>query len=430
MQACLRFLRRLVARPWRLAGLLVAVAGLLVAGAESWAWWHFRQANQLAEQYQFSAAYEHYLQSLRVWRWSASTHLLAGRAARRGLMYREAHEQYEESRRLAGNDPRLAASLALEKLLMQAQNADLTGIEEVLWNHIDKNKAEAPLVLEAMARGYVSVLRLGIAMRCLKMLLEQEPQNVDALLLRAWVYERTGDPANAARDYREALRLSPGRFDARLSLAKLLLRDNRDGPEEGSRILEELRAEQPDNREVLLELARAYRALGESEKARPCLDALLMMSPKHSAALSELAMLTRDQKEAESLLRRAIEADPANLEAHFQLYLLLVNQPGREQEAAAQLQRHKRVKADMDRLMEIASKEMSKHPEDVGLYCELGTLYLHYAMPEVGIRWLNKGLTLDPANQSIHQALYEYYQRVGDTEKAEEHRRQLRAGNS
>jgi hypothetical protein len=57
---------------------------------------------------------------------------------------------------------------------------------------------------------------------------------------------------------------------------------------------------------------------------------------------------------------------------------------------------------------------------------EIGSFYLRYGTPEIGVRWLLRALKLDHGHQPRHQALSDYYQRTGDLEKVEQHRLQLR----
>jgi tetratricopeptide (TPR) repeat protein len=68
---------------------------------------------------------------------------------------------------------------------------------------------------------------------------------------------------------------------------------------------------------------------------------------------------------------------------------------------------------------------MAQNPNDAKLHYEIGSFYLRYGKPKVGVRWLQSALKLKPDHQPSHQALYDYYQRMGDWEKAEQHRSQL-----
>jgi tetratricopeptide (TPR) repeat protein len=421
-----RLLRSLRAKPLRtLAVLLLVAAGLALGALNLWAWHHLREANRLAERQQFAEAYADYAECLRVWRWSASTHFLAGRTARRAGLYEEAGRHLAESGKAMGSASGTPLPLALEALLLQAQSGDISEVEDVLWGYVKKDSPETPLILEAMAQGYRRVLRLGAALRCLQMLLAREPDNVGALVLRGWIREG-GEPEDASKDYRRALELNPGRDDARQSLARILIHER---PDEARSLFEELMARQPNNLDVLRGLAEAYRAVGQPEKARPIFDALLAKNPHDSRALAGLGSLTLaagDETGGEALLRRAIAADPGNADAHYQLYLCLAQQPGRGAEAATQRNDHKRVEADRTRLAQIAVEEMTRTPNDPNLHYELGIIYLRNGKPDVGVRWLYSALKVDPNHHPSHQALGDYFERIGDSEKAAQHRGQLR----
>src|SRR5262249_16402473 len=158
--------------------------------------------------------------------WSAATHFLAGQTARRASMYPQAEAQYERFLQLRGRDPGAVASVALERLLIPAQQGELIQVEELLWEKVKKEAPEAPLVLEAMARGYMRMLRLTAALRCVNLILEQDPDNVEALANRGWIKERAIDEMEAIKDYRRVLELRPDRDDVRSSLAHILVKDN------------------------------------------------------------------------------------------------------------------------------------------------------------------------------------------------------------
>jgi len=421
-----RLVRSLWARPLRALAALLLLALAVAGGLNLWAWRHCREADRLAERQQFAAAYAHYADCLWLWRRSASTHFLAGRTARRAGLYDEAERHLAECARLQGGAPGASLPVALERLLLQAQSGDIGEVEYVLWGYVKKDTPEAPLILEAMARGYQRMFRMGMALRCLAMILEREPDNVEALVMRGWLREGAGEPADATTDLRRALELNPARDDARLSLARILIRDN---CQEARVLFEQLFARQPDNPDVQQGLAEAYWGVGEPEKARPIFQALLARDPHDSKALAGLGVLTLhtgDPVEGEALLRRAVTADPGNPDAHYQLYVCLQQQPGRQAEAAAERDTHKRVQADRERLARIAVNEMSLRPGDPNLHYELGAIYLRNGKPEVGVRWLYSALRLDPTHQPSHQALADYFERTGDADKARQHRGQLR----
>jgi Tfp pilus assembly protein PilF len=58
------------------------------------------------------------------------------------------------------------------------------------------------------------------------------------------------------------------------------------------------------------------------------------------------------------------------------------------------------------------------------LRCEGGILFLNNGEEQEGVRWLRQALRLDPANRQAHEALADYYQRIGQPELAARHRRQ------
>src|SRR5262249_6139587 len=149
-------------------------------------------------------------------------------------------------------------------------------------------EAEAPLILEALARGYTRVLRLGTAMMCWRMVVEREPNNVDALLKLGWLLE-SSDPDAAVKNYRHALEVDPARDDVRLALGQALLRAR---PDLARPYFEDVFRHQPDNAEAMLGLAQVCQSSGEQERARELLKAALQKKPGDSKALGELGRLT------------------------------------------------------------------------------------------------------------------------------------------
>jgi tetratricopeptide (TPR) repeat protein len=386
---------------------------------------HFRDAERLMGEQRFAQAHALYVQCLATWPTSISTHLAAGSAARRAALYDEAEQHLSEAERLLGAAASSSVPLALERLLLRAQRGDVLDVEQALWSFVQKRRPEAPLVLEALARAYLRMHRLVDAMSAAQLLLAQQPNNVEALVVRAWLREGGSENERTVEDYRRALELLPERDDIRLSFAKALMLDH---PQEARTYFEELLARQPENVDALVGLAEVHQGEGRPEKALPLFESAVALAPNNSRALTGLAVLssrTRGLAEVEELLRRAIAADDGNKDAHYQLYLCLVQQPSRKAEADAQRKVYDEVVADLMRLTEIATKELARSPKDPNLYSEMGMIYLRRGRPELGLRWLSMALKHDPAHQATHRALYEYFQRTGQLEQAERHRREL-----
>ena len=54
---------------------------------------------------------------------------------------------------------------------------------------------------------------------------------------------------------------------------------------------------------------------------------------------------------------------------------------------------------------------------------EAGSILLRVGEEEEGLRWLRSALRVDPTHRPTHRALADYYQRKGDKEQAEKHRK-------
>jgi len=153
-----------------------------------------------------------------------------------------------------------------EMIKTAGANVAPSEVEDVLWSYVEKGKPETPLILEAMARGYMHVLRIGNVLRCLDMLLERQPDNVEALMMKGRMSEGSSETHQDARKlYRRVLEIDPGREDARLHLARLLVHVR---AEEARSLFESLLALRPDDPELLIGLAQTQRVLGEPEQAR------------------------------------------------------------------------------------------------------------------------------------------------------------------
>lgn len=405
------------------------VTGLLIADALALAAWitvillwpayHYRAAGRALAEARPEEARQHLAVCLRLWPRHGPTRYLAARAARLAGDLEAAADLLDECERLQGH----SESLLLERALVRAQAGDLDRVEPYLRARVAEEHPDTVQILAALTRGYVRTYRNPQALFCLKVWLEREPDNVEALRSRGFVWERVHNYAQAVRDYRRVLELDASLDDVRLRLANALLEISK--AEEAVRHLEYLRQHRPEDPQVLVRLACGWHLLGRSVEARQLLDEVLSEHPHFVPALTgrgQLALQTGEPAGAERWLAQAVALEPYDYQANF-LYYQCLKQSGKEQAAKEQQERLERIKASVQRMIEISNRELAQRPHDPALQHELGVLCLQFGNDDAGVGWLHSALRRDPAYRPAHQALADYYQRKGDTEQASRHRR-------
>jgi len=401
-----------------IGALLVCISlGLMAIGGYAWAEYHYRAARRALDRRDFVAAREHLALCLEAWPDSAETHFLAARAARRALDYRAADKQLRECQRLGGARDRIE----LERQLTRAQRGDLAQVNGRLWSEVQSGHADAPLILEALSRGYVQSFRLEEALQSLQLWLESRPDDVQALLWRGEVWERLLHPEDALADYRRALELAPQRDDERLHVAEILITVRQ--PEEAARHLALLGERRPEDTKVLVNLARCRRLQGQPDEARHILDQVLARTPQDAAALAERGRLELENNrptDAEPWLREAVALLPYEKEVVYALYQCL-QQTGRHAEAEKYHQQLDTIQAEMDRL-DVVLRKINLTPQDPSLRHEAGMIFLKNGQPKEGLRWLNSGLQVDPLYGPTHEALATYFASIGERGQASWHR--------
>jgi tetratricopeptide (TPR) repeat protein len=406
--------------------LLTAAGGCGVSGAYGWYAQRYETAARALARRDYPQALEQARSCLRLYSGSAAVHLLAARAARGLEAYDEAEQHLRAADRLSGPG---TDSIRIEHLLIQAQRGDLSvAAGSYLVSCVEQAHPDSPFILEVLAKGYMRALRLPTALDVLNKWLALEPDQVAALLDRAWVLERLDSKDAAVADYRRAVELDPNGDAGRAELAELLLALSRPG--EALPHFEYLQHRLGDSPPLLLGVARCRAGLGQLEEAQRLLDDLVRRDPGNAAAQIErgwLAWQGRQVAEAEKYLRRGVALDPLNARAQWLLSQCLEHQ-GQKQEAKELLERCQRRQADAYRLHEIVTQELDKRPDDVALQQEVGAILLRTGAAEDGLRWLHNVLQQVPGHRDTHQVLAEHYQRTGQPALAAQHRRRAGSG--
>src|SRR5437899_3870696 len=105
------------------------------------------------------------------------------------------------------------------------------------------------------------------------------------------------------------------------------------------------------------------------------------------------------------------------LNNHYQCIL----HHGQRDESQQYLERFEKIGADRQLLAELTRK-ITASPKEPAPRNEAGLICLRNGQEQEGVRWLLSALVEDPAHRPTHQALAEYYERVGQAQKAAYHR--------
>ncbi len=386
-------------------------------GRYAWAWHQFRAGVEELERYHSQAALAHLDAYLAVSPNDSQALVLAARAARRSGNSAAAENYLDRIER----GQALAQDIILEWSLLRAATGALSDDVENLLYEAAKDPERSPLVWEALTEGYTRVYRVREAFVCVDRWLKQDANNVQALYLRGTIQRQIKLLNKAVPDYQRVVELDPSRSDARKWLALGLVESGRFA--DALTHLDRLARDTPNDPDIVIFRARAYKGLSRTADARRLLDDLLAKHPDLALALRVRGEveLGENPAEAEKWLRRAVKAGPFEYQSHFLLLQALIQQ-GKEEDAKKQRVEVENLKERVERLGDLMATKMSARSHDPALHTEMGTLLLSLGQKEVGQAWLESALREDPDYRPAHAALAEYYESTGNAEKAAMHR--------
>lgn len=397
--------------------LLLLVSGAYGAG-HLWALRHYRMTREALARWDFDSAEQHLGRCSKVW-WfrTGEVRLLQARTARLAGSYDRAAALLHECRELGVPDE----SLELEHYLLRALQGDFAAVEGALVSRVLEGHPETVAILEVLTPVYLKTYRLQSARECINRWREREPSRLQAWILSAQVHERLRAKEDTFTSYRRVVELDPDNLPARLTFAGLLC--ERQGPREALAHFEYVRSRRGDTTEVLVGLAHCRRLLNETEEARRLLDKVLAEQPRNGPALAErsrLGLASESAAEAEKWFRRAVTVTPFEKDVLYGLYQCL-EQLGKRQEAEEVLTRLQHIDADLERLADVTA-QIAHHPRSPALRCETGLILMRNGQEAEALRWLESALLEDPEHAGAHQALREHYERIGNPERAVQHR--------
>lgn len=394
---------------------------LVAAGVGGWrAWDHFATGARLARGraaldagHRIAARDEldRYLQSRPD---DPEAHFLAGKAARLDGDTTAAGRHLDRAAQLGWS----AEAVGLELALLDVQLGRLAEAERVLVGLVLAGHPETPAIIAALVPAFVGEFRVPEAERLTARWVELRPESAAAWAARGDVLERLVRRDLAREAWREAVRLNPDDRTARLRVARLLVA-TKQPPAEAAGHLEYLRGAGPGDAESAVLLATCRVAQNRPDLALE----LLAPFPDDPKALHLRGRIELDRGRAaaaEPLLRRAADLDrsePDVLYTHF----LALQQLGKGDEVGAAEARWKRCVADLERVKELG-QVVAERPRDPDPRREIGELFLRHGRDADGVRWLESALRVRPDHVPTHRILADYYDRVGQPDRAARHR--------
>lgn len=306
----------------------------------------------------------------------------------------------------------------------QAGDFRRSGTELLDRLHERASDDEAEEAYEALARGYTAAMLLRQADFILESWLAWRPQCLRAHLMRAEVAALAGSATREMACYEGALRCDSTNFQARRSLAPLLIEANE--IDRAAELFGACLRDRPNDAQSLVGLAECEQRRGRPREAQRFIDRALAAEPdrrQRSAAFAlagQIALAAKDYERACQMLRQAVEFDPANVGAVYSLSQALIR-ADRQEESKAYLARWQRLKLLEDSLYDLHT-ELLKQPEDADLRTEIGEALLDLGAGNAGATLLISALLYEPDNALAHQRLADYYQAEGQADLAELHR--------
>lgn len=264
--------------------------------------------------------------------------------------------------------------------------------------------------------------RLDLAEAGYREVLEQDPEDRDALFNLGRVLRRSGRGEEALQVYRRVLALHPGSAEAQLRVGETLSALGR--PQEALQVLEAVLASNPDYAPAHNSLGMALREAGRLDEALAACQRAVALDPGLMLAHYNAGNFLREKgflAEAAAAYRTAISIEPGLAEAHNNLGSVLKDQ-GNADEALACYQQALMLKPDFaealfnaaqllrerGRLAEAASAFRSlleMRPDMAEAHYDLGNACKGMGDAAAAIASYGKALELDPGYAEARWAL-------------------------
>jgi tetratricopeptide (TPR) repeat protein len=216
-------------------------------------------------------------------------------------------------------------------------------------------------------------------------------------LLASKAYDGLNEPAQAAAEAQEAMRLAPRSEAAYLQLAQIFL--SRNTPQPAYEILSEAATQFPDSLLVRLGLGLSLQELQRYDQAIPILAGCLRQKPDLAAAFDALGSSYLDSSRYDELLDASTEymrRNPADFRGYYY--------------QAAALEKLRRDPSETEALLRRA---IERNPQFAASHALLGKILMNSGRPELAAASLEEAIRLRPDYTPAHYYLANVYRTLG-----------------
>lgn len=260
----------------------------------------------------------------------------------------------------------------------------------------------AAQIYQAIAYGHLANYRLKEAWEASEYWLQWQPNSIAAHFLKADIYERIGDPANAINELETVLKIDPSHPATRAKLGRLLIEANQ--IDEALKHLSDLVNEQITNPSIQIDYAEALFRSGKSSEAKKALQDAFQLGlgrqdrAKASSTRGRILMEEGKWEAAAADLLVAIEIAPDDSAAYFALSNALsrLGQPELSDQYRERGTTLIQSANDNFRKIREILAQILERPTDPALRTTVGKMMIEQGKIPEGLRWIQTALQYDP----------------------------------
>lgn len=296
-----------------------------------------------------------------------------------------------------------------------------TDLEDRLNRWLVEPNAEVGEIIDSYANGLTAVSRFENAIELLNVWEEYAPWEPVANYRIARINEHLSRATEAEAQYKKAIEKDRKYHKATYNLARVLLDQKR--AEEAFKFFQSCNSGD-SALAAKTGMARCYKTLGETEKARTLLHEVLKSSyeallascrsmdeiPERFVAASELGVIETELGDftvARKYLEMALKVHPLDSIARYS-YAVALRGLGLQKEAEENFAITRAARAALDQVP-MLQEVLRKDPHDTKSRIMIAKIVLEHESERTGLFWLQSVFSYDPRNSEAHETIADFF---------------------